>query len=84
MAETIVVLDAISESVAERLRQLLPPGFELTYGTALGDDHLQEIIAEADYAISGQVALTVTEACAGTSGTTVSATREAPVSGSPS
>ena len=55
MTETIVVLDAISETVAERLRALLPAGFSLTHGTALGDDHLAEIIAGADYAISGQV-----------------------------
>ena len=57
MSETIVVLDAISHTVAERLRALLPEGFELTHGTALGDDHLAEIIADADYAISGQVAV---------------------------
>ena len=57
MTEKIVVLDAIGPSVAERLRALLPEGFELTHGTALGDDHLAEIIAEADYAISGQVAV---------------------------
>ena len=57
MRETIVVLDAIGETVAERLRALLPEGFELTHGTALGDDHLAEIIAGADYAISGQVAV---------------------------
>ena len=58
MTERIVVLDAISPSVANRLRALLPSGFDLTHGTALGDDHLQEIIADADYAISGQVAVT--------------------------
>ena len=57
MRETIVVLDAISDTVAERLRALLPDGFELTHGTALGDDHLAKIIAGADYAISGQVAV---------------------------
>lgn len=57
MTESIVVLDAISQAVAERLRSLLPEGFELTHGTAHGDDHLAEIIAEADYAISGQVAV---------------------------
>ena len=57
MTETIVVLDAISHTVAERLRALLPDGFELTHGTALGDEHLAEIIAGADYAISGQVAV---------------------------
>ena len=55
MAERIVVLDAISESVAQKLRALLPEGFELDHGTAQGDDHLAEIIAEADYAITGQV-----------------------------
>lgn len=57
MTETIVVLDAISEGVAERLRALLPDGFELTHGTGPGDDHLMEIVADADYAISGQVAV---------------------------
>ena len=57
MTEMIVVLDAISPAVADRLRALLPEGFELTHGTALGDDHLEEIIADADYAISGQVAV---------------------------
>ena len=57
MTETIVVLDAISPAVADRLRTLLPEGFELTHATALGDEHLAEIIADADYAISGQVAV---------------------------
>ena len=57
MNRTIVVLDAISEAVAGRLRALLPDGFELTHATALGDDHLMDVIAEADYAISGQVAV---------------------------
>ncbi len=57
MTETIVVLDAISQTVAERLRTLLPEGFELSHGTEHGDDHLARIIAEADYAISGQVAV---------------------------
>ena len=47
MNETIVVLDAIGRSVAERLRALLPEGFELTHGTAFGDDHLAEIISQA-------------------------------------
>ena len=57
MTETIVVLDAISETIADRLRALLPDGFTLTHATALGDDHLMDVIAEADYAISGQVAV---------------------------
>ena len=55
MPETIVVLDPLMPERAERLRALLPPGFVLTHGTARGDDHLKQIIGEADYAISGQV-----------------------------
>ena len=55
MPETIVVLDPLAPERADRLRALLPPGFVLTHGTARGDEHLKEIIAEADYAISGQV-----------------------------
>ena len=57
MTETIVVLDAISDTIADRLRALLPDGFALTHATALGDDHLMRVIAQADYAISGQVAV---------------------------
>ncbi len=55
MTETIVVLDPLTPERAERLRALLPPGFVLTHGTERGDAHLKQIIAEADYAISGQV-----------------------------
>ena len=55
MTETVVVLDPISEDSVARLRALLPPGLVLTHGTARGDDHLKEIIAEAHYAIAGQV-----------------------------
>lgn len=55
MTQTVVVLDPLTPERAERLRALLPPGFRLTHGTARGDDHLKVIIAEADYAISGQV-----------------------------
>lgn len=55
MTETIVVLDAISEARADELRKLLPDGMVLTHGTARGDDHMREIIADADYAIAGQV-----------------------------
>jgi phosphoglycerate dehydrogenase-like enzyme len=53
--QTIVVLDPLAPERADKLRALLPPGFVLTHGTARGDEHLKEIIAEADYAISGQV-----------------------------
>lgn len=55
MTETIVVLDLMAPERADRLRTLLPPGFVLTHGTARGDDHMKQIIADADYAISGQV-----------------------------
>jgi D-3-phosphoglycerate dehydrogenase len=58
MAEKIVVVDMLSETSAARLRALLPEGFVLTHGTARGDGHLKEILADADYAISGQIAVT--------------------------
>jgi phosphoglycerate dehydrogenase-like enzyme len=55
MSETIVILDPITADRAERLRSLLPPGMILTHANARGDEHLKDIIADADYAISGQV-----------------------------
>jgi phosphoglycerate dehydrogenase-like enzyme len=55
MTQRIVVLDLIAPERAEKMRALLPPGFELSHGTARGDDHMKEIIADADFAISGQV-----------------------------
>ena len=55
MTETIVVLDPITPATAEKLRALLPPGFRLTHGEARDEAHLQAIIAEAEYAISGQI-----------------------------
>src|SRR5436190_20451269 len=57
MTETIVVLDMMAEARADAMRGLLPPGMALTHGTAQGDEHLKEIIADADYAIAGQVAV---------------------------
>ena len=57
MTETIVVLDPIAPQTAERMRGLLPEGFVLTHGTARDEAHLQGIIAEAEYAISGQIAV---------------------------
>lgn len=47
----------IAPDRADRLRALLPPGFVLTHGTARGDEHMKQIIADADYAIAGQVAV---------------------------
>lgn len=57
MPERVVVLDAIGEAVADKLRALLPEGFELSYATERSDQHLATIIAEADHAVSGQVAV---------------------------
>ena len=55
MTETIVVLDPIPPATVERLQRLVPPGMHLTWGTSRDEAHLQSIIAEADYAISGQI-----------------------------
>ena len=57
MTETIVVLDPIPPATADRLRPLVPPGMRLTHGSAREEAHLQEIIADAEYAISGQIAV---------------------------
>jgi lactate dehydrogenase-like 2-hydroxyacid dehydrogenase len=57
MSETIVVLDMMAPARADKIRELLPPGMVLTHGTAPGDGHMKEIIADADYAIAGQVAV---------------------------
>jgi D-3-phosphoglycerate dehydrogenase len=57
MTEKIVVLDVIAPARADALRALLPPGMTLTHGTERGEPHMREIIADADYAIAGQVAV---------------------------
>src|SRR5215831_3502474 len=57
MTEKIVVLDVIAPARADKLRALLPPGMILSHGTERGDAHMKEIIADADYAIAGQVAV---------------------------
>jgi phosphoglycerate dehydrogenase-like enzyme len=57
MTEKIVVLDALAPRTAERLRGMLPPGFEMTHATERTESHLCEILADADYAVSGQVAV---------------------------
>lgn len=57
MTEKIVVLDPITDMTAKRLRALLPEGFVLAYAATRGEEHLKEIIADADYAIAGQVAV---------------------------
>ncbi len=55
MTETIVVLDPIPQVTVERMRPLVPPGMQLTWGNARDEAHQQAIIADADYAISGQI-----------------------------
>jgi D-3-phosphoglycerate dehydrogenase len=57
MTDTIVVLDPISEKTAARLRELLPPGMTLTHAETREEAHQKAIIAEADFAISGQIAV---------------------------
>lgn len=57
MTEKIVVLDALAPRTAERLRGMLPSGFEMTHATERTEPHLCEILADADYAVSGQVAV---------------------------
>jgi phosphoglycerate dehydrogenase-like enzyme len=53
----IVLLDIVSESRMRDLRALMPEGFTLSQATMRGDPHLQELIADADFAITGQVAV---------------------------
>ncbi len=55
MPYTVVLLDLTAPERAAHLRDLLPPDFVLTHGTARGDEHLKAIIRDADFAITGQV-----------------------------
>jgi D-3-phosphoglycerate dehydrogenase len=57
MTEKIVVLDMMAEARAAAMRPLLPPGMTLSHGTAPGDEAMKALIADADYAIAGQVAV---------------------------
>ncbi len=58
MTHKIVLLDNTAPAQADRLRKLLPSGFELSHATARGEEHLKGIIRDADFAISAQVAVT--------------------------
>ncbi len=60
MTETVVILDMMNPARADKLRALLPEGMVLTHGTERGEEHRCAIIAEADYAITGQVEVTGT------------------------
>ena len=53
----LVVLDPISPETAARLRSLLPPELELHQGTSRDEAHQCAVIADADFAISGQIAV---------------------------
>jgi phosphoglycerate dehydrogenase-like enzyme len=57
LPHTIVVLDVMPANRADRLRAFLPPGFVLTHGSESGEEHMKAIIRDADFAISGQVAV---------------------------
>ncbi|WP_254070285.1 D-isomer specific 2-hydroxyacid dehydrogenase family protein [Acidisphaera sp. L21] len=57
MSGHIVVLDPISERVFGRMTALLPPGFTLSHATGRDEAHLQAIIADAEYVITGQIAV---------------------------
>ncbi len=57
MTEKIVVLDMMAEARAEQVRALAPPGMSFSWGSAPGDEAMKALIADADYAIAGQVAV---------------------------
>ena len=57
MTHSIVVVDPLNEAAFTKMRGYLPPGFALTCASARGDAHLKELLADADFAISGQVAV---------------------------
>jgi phosphoglycerate dehydrogenase-like enzyme len=53
----IALLDVTPEARADALRALLPPGFRLVVGHTAGEAAMAELIADADFAIAGQVAV---------------------------
>ena len=57
MSEKIVVLDMMAEARAKQVRALVPAGMDFACGTAPGDHSMKALIADADYAIAGQVAV---------------------------
>jgi phosphoglycerate dehydrogenase-like enzyme len=66
MSHRIVVLDPIAPLTAERMTALLPPGFTLDYARERGEDAMRALIADADFAISGQVPVSRAVLAAGT------------------
>ena len=57
MIETVIVLDPIPEATVNRLRGLLPPGLILDRASSREEADQKAAIAQADYAISGQIAV---------------------------
>lgn len=57
MNHTIALLDVTAPARAQVLRALLPEGFSLTHGTEPGEEAMKALIRDADFAISGQVAV---------------------------
>ncbi|MGI4796177.1 MAG: 2-hydroxyacid dehydrogenase [Janthinobacterium lividum] len=55
MTETIVILDPIPPATVERLQALVPADMRLTWASSRDAAHLEAIIADADYAVSGQI-----------------------------
>jgi phosphoglycerate dehydrogenase-like enzyme len=53
----VAVLDVLPEPRVDAMRALLPPGFTLISGVAPGDEAMKALIRDADFAISGQVAV---------------------------
>jgi phosphoglycerate dehydrogenase-like enzyme len=57
MSEKIVVLDPITPSTADRMRALLPPGLTMEHATSRDPAELATLVADADYIVSGQIAV---------------------------
>ena len=57
MSHTIALLDVTAPARAQVLRALLPEGFTLIHGTEPGEAAMKALIRDADFAISGQVAV---------------------------
>jgi phosphoglycerate dehydrogenase-like enzyme len=57
MNHTIALLDVTTPARAQVLRALLPEGFTLIHGMEPGDEAMKAMIRDADFAISGQVAV---------------------------
>jgi phosphoglycerate dehydrogenase-like enzyme len=55
MAFKVVVLDVLPEARVAQLRALLPAGFTIAAGVAPGEEAMKALVADADFAIAGQV-----------------------------